>query len=244
MGNTTINNDCSKTALRIRATALILLLLMPISALGTRFGLWPYTLGLLIFAITMLGSLLIQIINAIWLRRKPALGTRSALRWASLFALPPLIIVASIMRNSGSAANIHNISTDTVNPPQFDAAIIARGSDSNPLAYSPEIAAIQQQHFPAITPIHSGQSAQQAFSRALIVAETMGWKIINAKPQAGLIEAVDSSFWFGFKDDIVIRIQATDRGSRIDLRSVSRVGRSDMGTNAQRIVKFSMLFND
>ena len=71
----------------------------------------------------------------------------------------------------------------------------------------------------------------------------MGWEIAAAVPGEGRIEATDTTFWFGFKDDIVIRIQATDSGSRVDLRSVSRVGRGDMGANAQRIQDFSQAFD-
>ena len=54
----------------------------------------------------------------------------------------------------------------------------------------------------------------------------------------GRIEATDTTFWFGFKDDVVIRISKSDKGSQLDIRSVSRVGKSDVGTNAKRIRKF------
>jgi uncharacterized protein (DUF1499 family) len=74
-----------------------------------------------------------------------------------------------------------------------------------------------------------------AFDKALAAAREMGWDIVDAKPAEGRIEATDTTFWFGFKDDVVIRISPTSEGSRIDVRSVSRVGRSDIGTNAKRI---------
>ena len=237
-----MSTDTAKAALRLRAIALILLVLMPVSALGSRFGLWPYTIGLLLFATSMLGSLLIQIINAIWLLRKPTAGTKSALRWASLLALPPLLVVAALMRNSGSSAGIHNISTDTDNPPEFVAAVAERGADSNPLEYTPEIADIQRQFFPDVQTIVTDKSPQQAFAQAITTAQTLGWTVYAQDIEQGRIEAVETTFWFGFKDDIVIRIQAADNGSRVDLRSVSRVGRGDMGANAARIGKFSELF--
>jgi len=78
----------------------------------------------------------------------------------------------------------------------------------------------------------------QGFKRALAVARDMGWQIIDSNPSEGRIEATDTTFWFGFKDDIVVRVRPTQNGSRIDVRSVSRVGRSDVGTNARRIQKF------
>jgi uncharacterized protein (DUF1499 family) len=66
----------------------------------------------------------------------------------------------------------------------------------------------------------------------------MGWEIVAADPAAGRIEATATTLWFGFKDDIVVRVSAAEQGSRIDVRSVSRVGRSDVGTNAKRIREY------
>jgi hypothetical protein len=237
-------NNTSKAALYIRNLALILLLLMPISALGSRFGLWPYTVGLLLFAGSMLGSLLIQIINAIWLLRKPANATKSTLRWASLFALPPLILVAALMRGNaeGSRASIHDISTDTINPPQFYQAVELRGTESNPLSYTETVAAIQRQVFPDVDTINSTLAAPEAFDRALATAQKSGWDIYYSDREKGIIEAVATTFWFGFKDDIVIRITAEDHGSLVDLRSTSRVGKSDLGANAKRILAYSELY--
>jgi uncharacterized protein (DUF1499 family) len=75
----------------------------------------------------------------------------------------------------------------------------------------------------------------QAFERALLVARDSGWEIVAAKREEGRIEATDTTFWFGFKDDVVIRITPALDGSRVDVRSLSRVGKSDVGTNAKRI---------
>ncbi|MGH8720432.1 MAG: DUF1499 domain-containing protein, partial [Burkholderiales bacterium] len=75
----------------------------------------------------------------------------------------------------------------------------------------------------------------EAFKRALQAARDLGWEIVAAEGVAGRIEATDSTFWFGFKDDVVIRVEADGAGSRIDVRSVSRVGVGDVGANAKRI---------
>jgi len=75
----------------------------------------------------------------------------------------------------------------------------------------------------------------KAFDRAAAAAAKMGWEIVNVNLAHGIIEATDTTFWFGFNDDVVIRISPDARGSRIDVRSVSRVGVSDIGTNAKRI---------
>jgi uncharacterized protein (DUF1499 family) len=77
---------------------------------------------------------------------------------------------------------------------------------------------------------------RQAFAKAVAAAEAMGWEVVGRDPAAGTIEAVDTTKWFGFKDDIAIRVTPTpEGGSRIDIRSKSRVGRGDVGTNARRI---------
>lgn len=242
-----MSTDTSNGALRIRNIALILLIILPVAALGTRFGLWSYTVGLGLFALSLLGSLLIQIINAIWLLRKPASGTKSALRWASLFALPPLVLVALLLRNPGGSAGIHNISTDMQNPPQFDAAIEQRGDNSNPLAYSAEVAEIQRIHFPEIKTLFVDIPPADSYQKAVAVAEQLEWNIYakgyDDEAGKGRIEAVQTTLWFGFKDDIVIRILETESGSQIDLRSVSRVGRGDMGANARRIAAFFDLYS-
>jgi len=89
--------------------------------------------------------------------------------------------------------------------------------------------------YPDLKPIVISEPPQAAFTRAVQVAQDMGWKIVNANPQSLRIEATDTTFWFGFHDDVVIRITPAPTGSRIDVRSVSRVGKSDLGTNARRI---------
>jgi uncharacterized protein (DUF1499 family) len=78
----------------------------------------------------------------------------------------------------------------------------------------------------------------KAFEQALAAARKMGWVIVDANAADGRIEATDITFWFGFKDDIVIRVTPADQRSRVDMRSVSRVGKSDVGMNARRIRKY------
>ncbi len=239
------NATVSEGALRIRNIALLILIVLPVSALGARFGLWPFGIGIKLLAGAVVVGLLIQVINAIWLLRKPAAATKSALRWASLFALPCLILVAAFVRSGDDAqAGIHNISTDIDNPPQFIAAVEQRGPDSNPLEYTSEIAAIQQKSFPEVGTISTNQTPLQAFENSLAIAESLGWKVYSQNDDQGRIEAVDTTFWFGFKDDIAIRITATNSGSKVDLRSVSRVGVSDLGANAKRIGTFSEAFRN
>jgi len=133
---------------------------------------------------------------------------------------------------------IHDITTDTDNPPTYVAALPARAAENAaPATYAgPEIAKQQKAAYPDLTPLKAGLPPEQAFQRALDTAKAMpGWAVVAADPADGRIEARHTSLWFRFTDDIVIRVAAETPGSRIDIRSESRQGRSDFGVNASRI---------
>jgi uncharacterized protein (DUF1499 family) len=132
---------------------------------------------------------------------------------------------------------IDDITTDTANPPAFVAVVAARLAEGdNPATYGgARIAQQQRRAYPDIAPLTLAIPPAQAFSHALDIAQRMGWTIVDGDPVTGRIEANDKSRWFGFTDDIVIRITASGTGSRIDLRSSSRHGRGDFGVNAARI---------
>ena len=134
---------------------------------------------------------------------------------------------------------IHDITTDTAHPPAFVALGTARAAAPNGLAYEgAAVAVAQQQAYPDLVPYLSPLSPATLFAQAEAVARTLGWEIVAAEPQQGRLEATDTSLLFGFTDDIVIRITPHARGSQLDIRSLSRVGRSDVGVNAQRIRRF------
>ena len=102
-----------------------------------------------------------------------------------------------------------------------------------------EIARQQQSAYPDVVPLDTRLATADAFKQALAVAEAMpGWHIVAQDMTTGRIEASQTSRWFGFTDDIVIRIAPGPLGSRIDMRSLSRQGRSDFGVNAARIRAF------
>jgi uncharacterized protein (DUF1499 family) len=141
---------------------------------------------------------------------------------------------------------IHDITTDTANPPVFVAVLALRKNAPNPSEYGgPEIAAKQHAAYPDIRPIEAGVPPDRAYEYAFDTARAMGWKIVDGNRQEGRIEATATTRWFGFQDDVVIRIvPAPGQGSRLDIRSVSRVGKSDVGTNACRIRAFRKKFTD
>lgn len=139
---------------------------------------------------------------------------------------------------------IHDITTDTINPPQFITLTDDREGARNTLVYGgPEIAAQQIEAFPDIEPIMSALSPDEAYQKAISVGEAMGWEIVGADPALHRFEGTATTPFFKFVDDTVVVISEMPSGSRIDVRSVSRIGRGDIGVNAIRIREFIELFN-
>ncbi len=139
-----------------------------------------------------------------------------------------------------SVPAIHDITTDTADPPQFHAVLALRAGAPNSAVYGGKKVADQQlRAYPGVKPAFFGAPAKAVFEDALKAAKTMGWQIDAADPAAGRIEATATTFWFGFKDDVVVRVKTLNDGRcRVDVRSESRVGVSDLGTNARRITYY------
>jgi uncharacterized protein (DUF1499 family) len=135
---------------------------------------------------------------------------------------------------------IHDISTDTGNPPQFVVVLPLRASTQavNSTDYDAKTAQLQREAYPDIGPLHLDLPPAQAFDRALAAARGMGWEIVDTAPAQGRMEATATTFWFGLKDDIVVRITMENGGSRVDVRSLSRMGQSDVGANARRVCDY------
>lgn len=134
---------------------------------------------------------------------------------------------------------IHDVTTDTEDPPVFVAVLPLRAKAFNPADYGgPEVAAVQVKLYPDIKPHLNEATPAELFARAKAAAEAMGWEIVDANADQGRIEATATTLFFGFKDDVVIRIRSEGAGSRLDIRSVSREGLSDLGVNAKRIREF------
>ncbi|MHB8403831.1 MAG: DUF1499 domain-containing protein [Gammaproteobacteria bacterium] len=135
---------------------------------------------------------------------------------------------------------MHDISTDTVNPPRFQPEVLAlRNKAQNSAVYAgAETAAQQAKAYPDIQPMVFKLAATTVYAAALRTVQAMGWKLDSNDPVSGIIEATATTFWFGLKDDVVIRIQAVGKSTRLDIRSESRVGKSDAGKNTQLIRTF------
>jgi uncharacterized protein (DUF1499 family) len=152
--------------------------------------------------------------------------------------LVAVAIPFSWQRRAERVPPIHDISTDLENPPGFDAIVPLRAEAPNSLDRPPMLATQQREGYPDVAPITLPLPVERVFNRALDVATRLGWDVVASDPARGIIEATDTTRWFGFVDDVVVRVTPWGSGTRVDVRSVSRVGRSDVGTNAQRIREF------
>jgi uncharacterized protein (DUF1499 family) len=232
--------------------AWLVLILFPVAVLGYKFGMLDLLLSFGLLRVVVIGGALVLVAGvgtAIVAKIKANSDLlKSSLVSVAIVALP-LIIMGLQISKATSVPPIHDITTDTQNPPVFDQAIQLRGAGSNTLDYGTEalpadkLSAMQLKAYPGIKTIYSELSVDDAFDRAVETATSIGLEVINTDRTKGIIEAVATSFWFGFKDDLVVRLQPHTEGSAIDLRSVSRVGQSDLGANARRIEKFTREFN-
>lgn len=137
---------------------------------------------------------------------------------------------------------IHDISTDTENPPTFSPAVLqarAAEPESNSVERDPKVAPQQKEAYPDLAPMKTALPPAEAFKRALAAAQAMsGWTIVTNDPATGRIEGRQRTLFMGFTDDFVIRVHPEGSGSRIDMRSESRQGVSDLGANAERIRRY------
>src|SRR5438128_720408 len=207
------------------------------AGLGTRWGAWHFRTGFTILTWAVYGGLTAALLGLVAL-----ILDRSSQR-VVLLALVTIVLGALVSgipwqmkQQAQHVPPIHDITTDTENPPAFVAILPLRRDAPNPAEYGgPEVAAQQQKAYPDLRPLFLIAPQKEAFSKALEAARAMGWQIVDSNQDQGRIEATDTTLWFGFKDDIVVRVTSQDSVSRIDVRSVSRVGKSDVGTNASRI---------
>ena len=222
------------------AVALISALAALLSGLGHRWEWWDYRFGFTVLKWAAWGgiagaaiSLCACLLSA---GRKRALlaGLLGVAIGVPAFGLP-----WTMRYQARDLPPIHDITTDTANPPQFAAILPLRKNAANSAEYGGDkIAALQKKGYPDIIPLVIEAPPAAAFERALRVARESGWKIVAATPAQHRIEATARTLLFGFRDDVVIRVTPAGDGSRIDIRSVSRVGRSDLGANARRIRGF------
>lgn len=195
--------------------------------LGTAFAALRYGVYVGIAALVLL------LIQVIFLRKN--------IRWvatgiSAVFAIIAVGLPLSLLSKAKSVPPIHDISTDLINPPEFVAIAVLRANAPNKAGYAgAETAQQQRESYPDLSTQRYAKSFDVLFSTAQASVHELGWELVNADKSQGIIEATDTTNWFGFKDDVVIRVRAVGETSVMDIRSKSRVGKSDLGKNAERI---------
>ncbi len=209
-------------------------------ALGPMPAFGAFGIGLPLFVLAILTSLI-----GLALSKGTAGDASTRGTWAA-FGIG-VILMGTILSQAPSMGGpgIHDISTDVKNPPLFVAVVALRGASSNPAEYLDDGTAEQQlEAYPDIQTLIVERPTDQVFDAAEDAARALGWEIVAANRDSGRIEATDTTFWFGFKDDVVIRLTPRGSGTNVDIRSKSRVGRGDMGANAARIRRFLQNLSD
>ncbi|NNE62088.1 MAG: DUF1499 domain-containing protein [Woeseia sp.] len=227
----------AKIALTFAVVAALLLL---VAGPGTRLGLWDFRFGFLLMRWALFVGLAAAVVSVILLLiPKTRAGNGTLLVVAVLVSLGTAWLPYNGYRTARSLPFIHDITTDTVNPPPFVAILPLRADASNPPEYAgAETAKLQQEGYPDLQSLTLSGAPAQVLQKALKTVEDMGMEVVAVEPDEGRIEATATTFWFGFKDDVVIRVEPAGTGSKLDIRSKSRVGRSDVGANAARIRRF------
>jgi fatty-acyl-CoA synthase len=237
------------------------LLLILAGAIGTKVGLWSWKFGfgaimvaspfgvgwapaLAILAIVVaLVGVIVSISAGLWRRAMAALVI-------SLLTMGAFVYLGGQARK---APPIHDVSTDWREPLAFsDRVKKQRGAEANPVEPDPvvpdrapalagqKISDVNAQTCPGAKPVLLPVAADRAYAIARrTIRKQRGLDIVTESPETGRIEATATSYWYGFKDDVVVRVQPDGSGTRIDLRSVSRVGMSDLGANCKRITSLA-----
>ncbi|MBB6523280.1 DUF1499 domain-containing protein [Pseudoteredinibacter isoporae] len=221
----------------------VLLGILPILILAYRSGSLDLGKGflgsaLLMLIVAALGALALLVCLYALFAKNTALRN-SSLVAVFIGALPVFAILGTVGLAAFSVPPIHDISTDTSRPPLFVSALVERSESDNSIDYNSEkLPDIQAKSYPDIKPLRLSSSPLDTFNKAKKVVEDMGWALQWEDAKTGHIEALVESAVFGFKDDVIIRIEPSASGSVLDMRSASRVGVSDLGANAKRIRAF------
>ena len=258
-------NQNNGTARKIVTAVAILVLLAGIgvgiyalfASLGVWLGMWDFRkgfgmlravnsisywfawVGLIITVGVFFSARKLLLANSIRLTTLAAVGT---------IAVALVYIVPQTYSPAEGTPPIHDITTNTDNPPAYIAIAPLRADAPNSMVYGEQanwdkarMVAAQKEAYPDIVPQEFSESKEVIFNRALEAVKTLGWDLVDQDLASGRIEATDTTFWFRFKDDVVIVVSEVGEGSVLDARSLSRVGASDVGKNAARLREFFAL---
>ena len=244
------------------ALAILAPLVFILAGLGAKLGLWSWQFGLVTLTrqlgpLLLFGSLVAGVLAVLLgLLVKPRRGMLAG----GMAIVVGLVGFGRLMTVQNTVANlpfIHDVTTDTEDPPTFGAVITAERAATdgvNTLDYAGKtapatladgtrgeklVSALQTQAYPEVRTLVVSEPVEVTFGRAEQIARDMGWAVKESDLASGRIDATATTFWYGFKDDVAIRLRpAKGGGTRVDVRSVSRVGGSDLGANAARVEAF------
>ena len=202
---------------------------------------WVAWIGLAVTIVVFFSARRLALTNTVRLTTIAAIGTVAATL---------AYVVPETFRPPEGTPPIHDITTDTVNPPDYIAIAPLRANAANNMIYGDQanwdkarMSAAQHEAYPDIVPQEFSESKEVIFERALTAVNDLGWEVVDQNLATGRIEATDTTFWFRFKDDVVIVVTPTAQGSVLNARSLSRVGTSDVGKNAARLREFFARLN-
>lgn len=216
--------------------------LMLIGIAGQKFQILPFKAAFGGFALGLLVAALIAVVGLVMIFLSFGVISaehRNFMFGAFVLGILPLIVVIGLVGAGLKVPRIHDISTNLDNNIEFLNAHTLRDDSHNSLDLpSSKVAEMHRAFYRDIQPLVLADSEQDAYEKARSTALSLGWEITHENKDRQQFEAIEKTALFGFVDDIAVRISAHDKGSVIDLRSVSRVGQSDLGANGKRIKRF------
>ncbi|MBF0659723.1 DUF1499 domain-containing protein [Psychrobacter sp. NG25] len=219
--------------------SLIAFLLVALPAPLYRFGvveLGTAFTGFKFGLVVGIAALVLLVIQVIFKRKTVSIASAAI---AVIFSTIAIALPLGMMTTAKNVPPIHDISTDLMNPPEFVAIAPLRADAPNPVEYAGTEAAEQQRTaYPDLQTLTYSQSESELVEASRQAVENLGWELVNTDADKGIVEATETTAWFGFKDDVIIRVTDNDSERLVDIRSKSRIGKSDLGKNAARIHSF------
>jgi uncharacterized protein (DUF1499 family) len=222
--------------------AVVAVVLLAIGPVGWRAGWWHFRVA---FFWLMPGAAYCGIAAVVVSAVALALGRRT-LAWRRFATGVAALVIGGVIayvpwgydQMRGMLPN--DITTDLGNPPSYVAVLPIRKATNAPNdgEYKPAKAEQQRRNYPDIAPVMLDVAPDKAFPRALVAVQQLGWVIVATDAETGRIEASESTRWFHFTDDVVIRVAPSGAGSRVDIRSSSRYGTGDFGVNVRRVRRY------
>ena len=238
----------SKISSRTLFTASVIFVLVFVSGpLGYKHGFSLLIPSIISLLVGLLGVILVFLSSLVMLFvaiKYKLISDRKVLLAGLLVSIFPIIVIVPQALDGISAPQINDISTDTISPPPFNKLLIRRRTANSKFSLNDhalskeERIKIQNHFYPELKALSSPLDFESALLRSAVLLRQQGMDIITIDEDKGFIEAVDTSFWFGFKDDVVVRLKSHSNRTEIDIRSASRIGLRDFGKNAARVRRF------